>query len=81
MSKEILTVVEVVSNEKGVEKDVIFGAIEAALASAAAKKHEEDIDVRVQIDRKTGEHETFRRWMVFEDEFNRINFSDQEPSR
>ena len=39
MSKEILTVVEVVSNEKGVEKDVIFGAIEAALASAAAKKH------------------------------------------
>ena len=68
MSKEILTVVEVVSNEKGVEKDVIFGAIEAALASAAAKKLEEDIDARVQIDRKTGEHEIFRRWMVFEDE-------------
>ena len=78
MSKEILTVVEVVSNEKGVEKDVIFGAIEAALASAAAKKHEEDIDARVQIDRKTGEHETFRRWMVFEDESSELEFPDQE---
>ena len=78
LSKEILTVVEVVSNEKGVEKDVIFGAIEAALASAAAKKHEEDIDARVQIDRKTGEHETFRRWMVFEDESTELEFPDQE---
>ena len=78
MSKEILTVVEVVSNEKGVEKEVIFGAIEAALASAAAKKHEEDIDARVQIDRKTGEHETFRRWMVFEDESTELEFPDQE---
>ena len=78
MSKEILTVVEVVSNEKGVEKDVIFGAIEAALASAAAKKHEEDIDARVQIDRKTGEHETFRRWMVFEDESTELEFPDHE---
>lgn len=78
MSKEILTVVEVVSNEKGVEKDVIFGAIEAALASAAAKKHDEDIDARVQIDRKTGEHETFRRWMVFEDESTELEFPDQE---
>tara|TARA_B100001113_G_scaffold5882_1_gene4930 strand:- start:1009 stop:2478 length:1470 start_codon:yes stop_codon:yes gene_type:complete len=68
----------VVSNEKGVEKDVIFGAIEAALASAAAKKHEEDIDARVQIDRKTGEHETFRRWMVFEDESTELEFPDQE---
>ena len=78
MSKEILTVVEVVSNEKGVEKDVIFGAIEAALASAAAKKHEEDIDARVHIDRKTGDHETFRRWMVFEDESTELEFPDQE---
>ncbi len=78
MSKEILTVVEVVSNEKGVEQDVIFGAIEAALASAAAKKHEEDINARVQIDRKTGEHETFRRWMVFEDESTELEFPDQE---
>ena len=78
MSKEILAVVEVVSNEKGVEKDVIFGAIEAALASAAAKKHEEDIDARVQIDRKTGEHETFRRWMVFEDESTELEFPDHE---
>ena len=45
---------------------------------AAAKKHEEDIDARVQIDRKTGEHETFRRWMVFEDESTELEFPDQE---
>ena len=78
MSKEILAVVEAVSNEKGVEKDVIFGAIEAALAAAAAKKHEEDIDARVSIDRNTGEHETFRRWLVFEDESTELEFPDHE---
>ena len=48
MSKEILMVVDAVSNEKGVEKDIIFGAIEAALASATRRKHGEDIEVRVQ---------------------------------
>ena len=78
MSKEILAVVEAVSNEKGVEKDVIFGAIEAALAAAAAKKHEEDIDARVSIDRNTGEHETFRRWWVFEDESTEVEFPDHD---
>jgi N utilization substance protein A len=68
MSKEILLVVDVVSNEKGVEKDVIFGAIEAALASATKKRHAEDIEARVAIDRKTGEYETFRRWQVVSEE-------------
>ena len=68
MSKEILLVVDAVSNEKGVAKDVIFGALEAALASAARKKSGEDIDVRVAIDRSTGEYETFRRWTVVDDE-------------
>jgi N utilization substance protein A len=67
MSKEILLVVDAVSNEKGVSKDVIFGAIEAALASATKKRHEEDIEVRVAIDRETGEHDTFRRWEVVEE--------------
>jgi len=67
MSKEILLVVDVVSNEKGVDKEVIFGAIEAALASATRKRHEEDIDARVEIDRASGDYRTFRRWEVVEE--------------
>lgn len=68
MSKEILMVVEAVSNEKGVAKDIIFEAIEAALATATKKKHNDDIEVRVAIDRATGDYETFRRWQVVDDE-------------
>jgi len=68
MSKEILLVVDVVSNEKGVSKDVIFEALEAALASAARRLSADQRDVRVTIDRKTGEYETFRRWAVLDDE-------------
>ena len=78
MSKEILMVVDAVSNEKGVEIDIIFEAIEAALASATRRKHGEDIDVRVAIDRETGEYETFRRWLVFEDESTELEFPDRE---
>jgi len=68
MNKEILLVVDTVSNEKGVDKEVIFEAIEAALASVARKKHSGDIDARVAIDRSTGDYETFRRWEVIEDD-------------
>ena len=68
MSKEILLVVDAVSNEKGVEQYVIFEALEAALASAARKRSNEEMDVRVAIDRETGEYETFRRWEVLEDD-------------
>jgi transcription termination/antitermination protein NusA len=68
MNKEILMVVDAVSNEKGVDKEIIFEALEAALASAARKKHGEDWDVRVAINRKTGDYETFRRWKVFADD-------------
>lgn len=68
MSKEILLVVDAVSNEKGVEKAVIFEAIEAALASATRKKHGGEIDARVSIDRQTGDYDTFRRWLVVPDE-------------
>ncbi len=64
MNKEILLVVDVVSNEKEVEKEIIFDAIEAALASATRKKHGGDIDVRVEIDRDTGDYSSFRRWVV-----------------
>ncbi len=67
MGKEILLVVDAVSNEKGVSKDVIFGAIEAALASATKKRHEEDIEARVEIDRDSGEYASFRRWQVVEE--------------
>ncbi len=68
MSKEILLVVDAVSNEKGVSKNVIFEALEAALASAACKRHNDEIDVRVSIDRSNGDYETFRRWEVLEDD-------------
>ncbi len=57
MNKEILLVVDAVCNEKGVEKEIIFSAIEAALAMATRKKNNRDIDVRVQIDRQTGDYE------------------------
>jgi N utilization substance protein A len=78
MSKEILMVVDAVSNEKGVEKEIIFEAIEAALASATRRKHGDDIDVRVAIDRQSGDYDTFRRWLVFEDESTELEFPDRE---
>jgi len=77
MSKEILLVVDAVSNEKGVDKDVIFGALEAALASAARKRNNDEMDVRVAIDRETGEYETFRRWEVLDDE-TELEFEDAQ---
>jgi N utilization substance protein A len=64
MSKEILAVVEAVSNEKAVPRERIFEALESALATSTKKKYEIEIDVRVAIDRKTGEFDTFRRWEV-----------------
>jgi N utilization substance protein A len=77
-SKEILMVVEVVSNEKGVEESIIFEAIEAALASASRKRKGEEIDVRVSIDRETGEYDTFRQWMVFADESTELEVPERE---
>jgi len=68
MSKEILLVVEAVSNEKGVAKNVIFEALEAALASATRKRHHDTMQARVSIDRETGEYVTFRCWEVLEDD-------------
>jgi transcription termination/antitermination protein NusA len=66
MNKEILTVVDVVSNEKGVSKDVIFEALEAALAGATKKRYTTDIDVRVAINRGSGDYAAFRRWEVID---------------
>ncbi len=71
-------VVDAVSNEKGIEKEIIFEAIEAALASATRKKHGDDIDVRVAIDRETGEYDTFRRWAVFADDSDELEVPDRE---
>jgi N utilization substance protein A len=78
MSKEILMVVDAVSNEKGVDKEIIFEAIEAALASATRRRHGEDIDVRVAIDRHSGDYDTFRRWLVFADDSTELEFPDRE---
>ncbi len=68
MSKDILLVVDTVSNEKGVDERIIFEALEAALASATRKRHGQDIEVRVAIDRETGEYLTYRRWAVVADD-------------
>lgn len=72
MSKEILLAAEAVSNEKLLPKEKIFEALETALAISTRKKTEKDIDVRVVIDRKTGDFETFRRWLVVENVTNPI---------
>jgi N utilization substance protein A len=64
MSREILLMVDALAHEKNVEKEIIFIALELALASATKKRFKEDVDVRVEIDRATGEHQSFRRWTV-----------------
>jgi transcription termination/antitermination protein NusA len=78
MNKQILEVVEAVSNEKGVSEDIIYEALESALASATRKTVGEDIDVRVAINRKTGEWDTFRRWKVFADDSRELEVPDRE---
>lgn len=85
MTKEILMVVDSVSNEKGVSREVIFQALEEALVAATKKNYDTDeIDLRVAIDRKTGEYSTFRRWTVVEDHDHempsmQLALSDVEP--
>lgn len=68
MSKEILLVAEAVSNEKGVDREIIFEALELALATATKKRYDEDSTIVVNIDRRTGDYETFRSWEVVDDE-------------
>tara|TARA_B100001057_G_scaffold276394_2_gene276653 strand:- start:6612 stop:8072 length:1461 start_codon:yes stop_codon:yes gene_type:complete len=67
-SNEILTVVDSVSTEKGLDKDIIFKAIEVAIASASQRHFHEDADLMVKIDRDTGEYSTHRNWIVFDKE-------------
>ena len=68
MSKEVLAVVEIMSNEKGVDRGIIFEAIEAALATATRKSHGDELDARVEINRHTGDYTTYQRWEVIEDD-------------
>ena len=79
MNKEILAVVEAVSNEKALPREKIFEALESALATATKKKYEQEIDVRVQIDRKSGDFDTFRRWLVVDESPSRPRKSPLKP--
>ena len=74
-NKEVLLLVDALSREKNVDKEIVFTALEMALAQATKKRFADDIDVRVEIDRTTGEHKAFRRWEVVEDN------DHEEPSR
>ena len=78
MNKEILMVADTVSNEKGVEKDIIFQAIEAALATATRKRYTKDIEVRVEINRESGDYDTYRRWIVMDDEDPEFESPDKQ---
>ncbi len=77
MSREILMLADALAREKNVEPDVVFGALEAALAHATKKRFSEDAEVRVEIDRKTGEYAAFRRWEVLPDEAG-LEFPDRQ---
>lgn len=68
MSREMLLLVDALAREKSVDKDIVFGALELALASATKRKNKEDVEARVSIDRESGAYETFRRWEVVSDE-------------
>ncbi|MBU3599307.1 transcription termination/antitermination protein NusA [Polynucleobacter sp. 30F-ANTBAC] len=68
MSREVLMLADALAREKNVDRDIVFEALEMALASASKKRYEEDVDMRVSIDRESGEYETFRRWLVVPDE-------------
>ncbi len=78
MTVEIIKVVDTVSEAKDLEREVIFEAIENAIASATKKKYTENMDVRVIIDRNTGEYKTYRQWMVFEDDSRELEEPDYE---
>jgi N utilization substance protein A len=78
MGNDILMVVDAVSREKGVEREVIFEALEAALATATRKRYREDIDARVAIHRETGAYDTFRRWEILGDDVETLEFPDRQ---
>lgn len=75
MSREILLLVDALAREKAVEKEIVFTALEMALSSATKKRFNEDVDVRVSIDRRSGDYESYRRWLIVADD------AVEEPSR
>ena len=77
MNRELLMLVEAISREKNVERDVVFGAVESAMAQATKKLYQGDVDIRVVVDRDSGDYETFRRWHVVPDEAG-LQLPDQE---
>ncbi len=84
MSREILLLVDALAREKNVNRDVVFGALEMALASATKKRFTEDVDVRVAIDPNTGNYEAFRRWKVVPDdtpEYNTAQMTSLEEAQ
>ena len=78
MNREMLMLVEAISREKNVERDVVFGAVEAALAQATKKLYKGEVDIRVSVDRDSGNYETFRRWLVVPDEVGLQNPDAEE---
>ena len=77
MNREMLMLVDAISREKNVERDVVFGAVELALAQATKKLYSGEVDIRVSLNRDTGVYETFRRWHVVPDEAG-LQLPDQE---
>lgn len=78
MNRELLMLVDAISREKSVDREVVFGAVEAALASASKKLHGGEVDMRVSVDRESGEYETFRRWLVVPDSAGLQNPDSEE---
>lgn len=78
MNRELLMLVDAISREKNVERDVVLGAVESALAQATKKLYEGEVDIRVSIDRDSGEYETFRRWLVVPDDAGLQNAEAEE---
>src|SRR5438046_6929587 len=76
-NRELVMLVDVLAREKNVPRDIVFGALEMALASATKKKYSEDIDVRVHVDRNTGAYESFRRWKVVRSTCTRTSISSE----
>ncbi len=75
MSREVLLLADALAREKNVDKEIVFAALEMALASATKKRFTDDVEVRVSVDRNSGDYDSFRRWEVVEDELL------EEPSR
>ena len=77
MSREVLMLVDALAREKNVDKEIVYGSLEHALAQATKKRYEGDVDVRVTIDRESGVFESFRRWHVVPDAAG-LQIPDQE---